>query len=210
MITPLPKLIWDHSECHRQLMRALDDAFQELGARDHFEEDWRQIRPFAGTKTSVCQTPMLGCGASGRSEGGFHLFAERYLESEGSDSAGLGERCSFERYQDFAFYSGGSWYDGKKVPLMAAECESNSAELLGELSGLMTIRCPLKYLFIHGVDVGRLKSFCAERDSLATDWSGTTYYVIEIPPTPSPPSAWTTHRAHVPETGSPIEFSLAD
>ncbi len=210
MTQPLPDLLWETRECHRQLLSALDDAFDALSARDGFGDDWRSWRTVPDTKTSVRQTPMLGNGASGRDRGGFHLFARRYVDAEGSDVGSLNDRCSFERYQDFAFYSLGDWYAGKKVPLLVAECETNPKELLGELSGLITVRCPLKYLFIHGADtLARLNGFCSDPHSQAVDWPGTTYYVIEIPDSPLRPSSWRAFEADVEKAGGAIRFAPA-
>jgi len=151
MTQPFPSPIWDSVEFHRQLMHALDDAFETLSRTAGFSRDWSKRRTVPGTKTPVRQTPMLGKGGSGREAGGFHLFAKRYTEAEGNAGSFSPDRYSFERYQDFALYTEGNWHCGKKLPIMIAECESNPRELLGELSGLMTIRCPFKYLFIENL-----------------------------------------------------------
>ena len=207
MIAPLPVPVWEPAEFHRQLMHALDDAFDSLATAPTFQADWTAWRTVPGTKTQVRQSPMLGNGGPDREAGGFHLFARRYVEAEQKGSSLRSDRCSFERYQDFAFSTGGNWYHGKKLPIMIAECESNSRELLGELSGLLAMRCPLKYLFISGRDtLSRLNAFCDDPASANVDWGNTTLYVIEIPNEPSRPSTWTAFRASVRNTGESFRF----
>ena len=206
MSPPFPSPIWDSVEFHRQLMRALDDAFETLSKAAGFSRDWTTRRTVPGTKTSVRQTPMLGKGAPGRQKSGFLWFARRYSRAEGHAALSR-DRYSFERYQDFAFYTDGDWYSGKKLPIMIAECESNANELLGELSGLMTIRCPFKYLFIEKLDtLNRLKKYCRDTSTCTVDWGNTTYYVIEIPDSPSRPSGWTTFAARLEKNGDALRF----
>lgn len=211
MIRPLAPLLWPPDECHRRLLAALDRAFADLSRRDGFEDDWRNGKTVPRTKTAVRQTPMLGLGAEHREAGGFYLFAEQYVNAEGKPALPWRERCSFERYRDFVLFSAGDWLDGRVVPLLIAECESNPDELLGELSGLVSTRCPLKYLFIDAGDRGellpRLEKFAADPEACATDWAGTAYYVIEIPHVPSRPSTWKSIRGQVEETGGPIRFA---
>lgn len=134
---------------------------------------------------------------------------EEYIsrEMKSNSTVEIQGRYGYERYQDFTLYSSGDWHKGEKAPIMVAECESNPGELLGELSGLMTIRCPFKYLFIEEGSEStfeQLKAFCDK--SLKTDWAGTTYYVIEIPQNPLPPSNWKTFKAHIEKTGDKLSF----
>ena len=207
MIDPLPVPVWEPVEFHRQLMHALDDAFDSLATAPTFLADWTAWRTVPGTKTQVRQSPMLGNGGSDREAGGFHLFARRYVEAEQNGSSLPSDRCSFERYQDFVFYTDGDWHRGEKLPIMIAECESNSGELLGELSGLLERRCPLKYLFISGREtLSRLN----DQARANVDWGNTTLYVIEIPDEPSRPSTWTAFKASVQNTGESFRFESTE
>jgi hypothetical protein len=150
---------------------------------------------------------MLGKGAGGRDVGGFFTFAAKYIEAEGSPKHAVDARCSFERYQDFAFYTGGNWEDGHKFPILIAECESSSGELLGELAGLISVRCPHKYLFIDGRDtLARLDAYCNDSAKQAYDWGRTIYHVIEIPNTPSRSSTWQAYVTTVNNTGDQLRF----
>lgn len=210
MSKPFPQLTWDRAEFHRQLLTALDESFDELSRTSTFSSDWTSWRTVAGTKTQVRQSPMLGNGASDRNIGGFVRFAQRYATAEATPDVAATDRCSFERYQDFAFYTANNWYDGKRHSIVIAECESNPNELLGELSGLISVRCPHKYLFIHGNDtLNRLNSYCNDADSHANDWANTTYYVIEIPDSPSRPSTWLAYVANIENNGDPLRFQAA-
>ena len=150
--------------------------------------------------------PVYGAPAVGKVPGS-REFAERYVQQEGRGTGDVDGRCYFDRYRDFTFYTQVNWYDGRKVPLLIAEAESNSNELLGELSGLLSVRCPYKYLFIDGQDtLNRLKEFCQPPANLAVDWGNTTYHVIEIPNDPSPPSHWTGFMAHTTRDGDQLVF----
>jgi hypothetical protein len=207
MSQPFPRLVWDGAEFHRQLMQALDEAYAMIATVPEFANHWATLRTVPGTKTRVRQTPMLGTGASGRPAGGFHIFAQRYVQAEGTSALPARARCSFERYHDFAFFTDGNWYQGKKHPIMIAECESRYGELCGELSGLLRTRCPFKHLFIDGLDtLKRLNAFCNDSSSCAIDWANTTYYVIEIPNSASPPSGWPAFRATVERNGDGLQF----
>jgi hypothetical protein len=160
---------------------------------------------------SIRQSPLLGQGGGdGRQLGGFWKFAHEYVRAEGGGTADVKDRCFFERYQDFAFYSGGDWWAGKKLPLVIIEAESKSKELLAELSGILAVRSPVKYLFISGVQglFDRLTSYCASTDACVTDWAGTTYFVIEIPDEPILPSKWVTYRADVNSDRGKLCFGL--
>jgi len=201
---------WSQSEIHQQFILALDDAFDKLSATPNFSDDWISCRSVAGTKTQIRQSPMLGNGGSGRDAGGFYLFANRFISSEASAIHTPYDRCSFERYSDFALYTDGNWYDGNKHAFLIAECESNSNELLGELAGLISVRCPHKYLFIDGNDtLNRLNAFCNIPESVADDWADTTYHVIEIPDQPTRPSTWNSITATVESNGDRIRFANA-
>lgn len=202
---PLPKVIWEPFEFHKRLMKALDEAYKALrDERSDFDSLWVTGSCLPGTRTNFRQVALLGSGGDGRNRSGFFNFSQSYSEAEGCKFHPA--RCSFERYQDFAFYTGGDWYQGEKIPLMVAEVESNSAELLGELSGLCTIRAPHKYLFIDSNDtLGRLTSWC-ENDHSAYDWAQTTYHVIEIPRLPALPSTWMAYKSTVCNHGERIEF----
>jgi hypothetical protein len=210
MLTVFPTCVWPAEEFHRQFMLSLDTSFEQLRHAGGFDDDWRNAACVTGTKTMVRQSPLLGNGAAGRDVGGFWLFAKRYMEAEGSAEQIIGDRCGLERYQDFALYTAGSWYAGEKEYLLVAEAESNPDELLGELSGLIAVRCPHKYLFIAGHDtLHRLNTFCENRDHRAIDWAGTTYFVIEIPDEPTLPSTWQAFQAKVQSTGNRLVFRNA-
>jgi hypothetical protein len=189
------------------MMDALDQAFASLSvAVPEFSNNWGKT--FPDTKTLVSQSPMLGTGPAGHDKGGFHLFAQRYAQAEGKSAAA---RCNYTRYHDFAFYADRDWYNGKKLPILIAECESKYEELLGELSGLLKVRSPFKYLFIEGSDtLKRLNDFCQHPCSCAVDWANTTYYVIEIPISASPPSTWTAFTATVEHHGETLRFRPAE
>jgi len=208
MASSLPCAIWPPTEFHRRLMSALDEAYDAVRKEiEGFDAGWRSCMTIPKTKTTIRQSPMLGAGGARRDLSGFRKFAKLYAKEEGKDRA---DRYGFERYQDFAFYTAGDWYEGMKRPLMVAEVESNSGELLGELSGLISIRCPHKYLFIAGYDtLNRLTQFCCQPGSPAVDWAGTTYHVIEIPNDPSPPSQWTAFRASIMNDGDELAFVRA-
>lgn len=207
-----PDVIWNADEFQRQFMSSLDESYAELSKEPEFSDKWKNWATVNGTKTMWRQTPLLGKGSSGRDVGGFWLFTVKYFEEEKLRNIPSAEpldcRCSFERYQDFALYAGDSWYEGTKRHIVIAEVESNEAELLGELSGLLSIRCPIKYLFIAQTPdlFGRLTKFCGEPNSGATDWAGTTFFVAEIPDKPEPPSDWTTYRADVSQHGEKLCF----
>ncbi len=210
MTTVFPACVWTADQFHQQLMAALDESFDQLRRVDGFDDDWRNAATVSGTKTMVRQSPLLGNGAPGRDVGGFWMFAKRYLEAEGSAEQAIGDRCGYERYQDFALYTGGSWYAGEKEYLLVAEAESNPNELLGELAGLIAVRCPHKYLFIAGNDtLRRLNTFCDNEEHRAVDWGGTTYFVIEIPEAPALPSTWEAFQANVQSTGDRLVFKNA-
>jgi len=208
MSHPFPPLVWNAAELHRQLMQALDEAYAIISTAPDFANRWATWRTVPGTKTPVRQAPMLGTGGSGRAAGGFLRFAERYVQAEGTSALPASARCSFERYHDFAFFTDGNWYHGKKHPILVAECESRWGELLGELSKLLRVLCPFKYLFIDGHDtLRRLGVFCNDPTTCAIDWANTTYYVIEIPQSASPPSGWPTFTATVGRTGDSLQFT---
>jgi hypothetical protein len=195
----LPVSPWSVDVLHRTMLDSLDESFLEQRLANCVDI-WRSGLRVVGTNTNIRQTPLLGRGGGdGRQIGGFWKFAHKFVFAEGSDPADVKNRCFFERYQDFAFYSKGNWLDGEKLPLVIIEAESNSKELLAELSGLLAVRSPVKYLFIaeHQGLFHRLSSYCSSAGTFATDWAGTTYFVIEIPDEPILPSKWVTYRADV-------------
>ncbi|MBI3468694.1 MAG: hypothetical protein HY000_37300 [Planctomycetes bacterium] len=203
-----PRLIWDVDTFHRELMRAIDDSFHCLREAADFDDQWRSCRTVPGTKTTIRQTPLLGRGGQGRCDGGLYKFAERYVAAEGRATAEANERCCFERYGDFVFYANDEWWEGNKLPALAVEVESKNAELLGELSGLLSVRSPFKYLFISSAPdiLSRLTAYCGDPCRLAVDWAQTTYFVIEIPDEPIPPSQWKSDRADVQQHGEKLCF----
>lgn len=208
-----PILKWTISELHRELMASVDEAFVEHQRLPAFDAGWRSGKCVEGTRTSIRQAPLLGLGGGdGRREGGLWKFAHKYVLTEGHRPADVKDRCFFERYQDFAFYSDGEWMNGEKLPLVIVEAESNPKELRAELSGLLSVRCPVKYLFIaRSQDIlGQLASHCASPKTCATDWAGTTYFVVEIPDEPMLPSEWVTYRADVNSTGDKLSFGRFD
>jgi hypothetical protein len=196
----LPSLIWSPDELHENLMKCLDESFLALKGSADFERDWRESRCVEGTKTMVRQSPLLGKGGgAGRQDGGLWQFTKRYLLAECGSWDNVGDRCSYDRYHDYSLYTAGKWLAGRKLPLVILEAESNPAELLGEIAGLWAVRCPIKYLFITKSDdlFDRLTAYCGSPAFGVTDWGGTTYFVVEIPPQPSLPSHWVTYRADV-------------
>ncbi len=196
----LPTLLWTADLLHQELMASLDESFIEQQRLPSFDADWRAWKCVEGTKTVIRQSPLLGRGGGeGRRHGGLWKFAQKYVLAEGGTAVDVYDRCGYDRYQDFAFYSSGRWHDGRKLPLVIVEAESNPAELLGELAGLWSVRSPIKYLFITGFAelFDRLASYCATPDTCITEWAGTTYFVVEIPNEPIIPSKWKAYRADV-------------
>jgi hypothetical protein len=191
------------------LMASADEAFDILKERPTFHEDWIKKRTFSGTRTMVRQSPFMGIGGGvGRTCGGFWKFAVAYATKEGSPLSGLRDRCGFERYQDFHFSSAGDFYSGHKYPLVVAEIESNPAELKGELRGLWSIRCPLKVLIIEPLGEVLVKLNDYSDETNLSDTPDTLYFVVEIPNTPQPPSAWRTFCGQVQSETSRIVFRL--
>jgi hypothetical protein len=204
-MAPLPDLVWKPREFHACLIRALDEAYQALEQRySEFPKLWAAGRPLPGSKTGFRQAPMLGTGAQGRDQSGFVAFARAYCTAEGEPWDR--ERCSFERYADFILYTAGNWYRGEKVPLMVAEAETHSGELLGELSGLVSLRAPHKYLFMDPYNTLERLNDWAYQATSPCDWPSTTYHVIEIPRSPALPSTWTHFIATVQDPGSRLTF----
>lgn len=198
--SPLPALIWSHDLLHTNLMKSLDESFAELRLLPNFDRDWESSRCVEGTKTMIRQTPLLGRGGGdGRRQGGLWKFAEQYTKAERPPLTELNDRCSYDRYHDFSLYTAGKWLEGRKLPLVIVEVESNADELLGELAGLWAVRCPIKYLFITEFKelFHKLTAYCSAPDLGVTDWAGTTYFVVEIPQQPTLPSSWVTYRADI-------------
>lgn len=196
---------------HEQFLDAIDTALTNLEKNEKdFSTDWIAWKCVAQTKTRVFQSPFLGCGGKRRNAGGFWQFAENYGKLENPEQQFDFQRMSFERYQDFAFYTAGNWYDGKKVPLLVAEVESNPKELLGELAGLLTIRAALKYLFIkpmsENATLQKLQEYCENVDNEITDFPNTSIYVFEIPDKSSAPSTWQKFVAHTSLEQTGIRF----
>ena len=192
----MPEPRWPTDQFHAELMACLDDALLELQEMPNFEHDWRAGICAAGTRTAVRRAPLLGLGGGGREQGGLLTFAHMYVDGENLENA---DHRGFERYQDFALYTIGDWYLGEKRPLMVCEVESSPGELIGEITGLWAIRCPLKYLFISPFPdlFEQPTSYCATPANGIVDWARTTYFVIEIPDVPTLPSTRTTCRADV-------------
>lgn len=203
-------------EFHRQLFAALDEVFLDFAQAPDLERGWRNLTYIRGTGTTWRERPMLGRGQTARDEGGFWRFASKYAAEEQQRgipvSEGLEHRCSFEQYCDFIFYNGSGWEAGAKRALMIAEVELKPAKLPGKLSRLVSYWAPIKYLFIipQGDMLDHLHRFCANPAFGAVDFSGTTYFIIEIPTDPSLPSTWGGYRADVQNNGDALRFRPLD
>jgi hypothetical protein len=202
--------LWKPDEVGDQMVAAVRTSYSRLAKEPNFAKNWTANRKLAGTKTTYQQSVLLGKGANGREFGAFWGFGEQYVIAECNAPAKvLRDRCCFERYSDFQFYDSGQWCQGMKRILVIAEAETNAHELLGELSALLAIRCPFKFLFItEAYDTKqRLDAFCADPTSTATDWGDTTYWVVEVPEKHCDPTKWRTHRADVKEHGQALQFN---
>lgn len=205
-----PDMGWTIDELHKELMASIDESFVDEQRRiPTFDADWRSGKCVEGTRTRIRQSPLLGRGGGdGRQHGGLWKFAVKYVLDHGGKVVDVKDRCFFERYQDFAFYSAGDWIEGLKLPHVIVEAESNPKELLAELSGLLSVRSRVKYLFIakdRGI-LEKLSDYCSSPKTCATDWAGTTYFVIEIPDEPTLPSEWVSYRADVNSDGGKLSF----
>lgn len=196
------------SEIHEWIMNALGRSFAGLRS-EAFDADWTNDATCKNSRTKFRQAALLGTGGGNerRKKGGLWMFAERYVGEEDthtSEHNKVDGRCMFEGWVDCVFYSRGpgensanDWYEGHKWPLVAVEAESNPRELLGELSNLLSMRCPLKYLFINPViklkrpeDAHRERLSKFQSHPLFLDWPGTQLRVFEIPKEPRSPVDW--------------------
>jgi hypothetical protein len=212
MTRPFPDAIWTPDEFHQQLCAALDESFRRFAERPEFEKKWRDGSCEPGTKTTWRHAPLLGFAADTRKNSGLLRFAETYFDEEQRRGIVIAqrrtERCDFDGFGNFSLSDGGSWRGGQNHTVMMAKVESKGSDLFGQISGLLSGRCPYKYLFIAPVPsmVDELNEFCESNSSCAVDWGGITYFVIEIPDTPSLPSTWKSYRADVQRDGDVLRF----
>lgn len=210
-----PPCIWDCNTLHVRMLESLKKSYDALCHEPGFDEGWRNGSTVQHRGTLWRQTPMLGIGGDdGRQQGGFWEFARAYIGEQHGEAAVaslIRDCCSFTRYNDFQFChrpKNEGWGEGKKRVLIAAEVESHPAELFGELTNLLSVRCPFKFFYIAESKnaLKRLNDFCCEPGNCAADWAGTHYLVVEIPDNPSGPDTWKRYRADVAEDRGQLNF----
>jgi hypothetical protein len=195
---------------HSSLLEHIGQAYDDLSKEDNFKDKWTAnncyFYPSKKQGISYNQTFMLGKGGGAlRQQGGFRKFAESidlksiYPNNFCKQKFDRFDHIEFDKKSDFVMYTATDWYKGHKLPIMIVEVEQKEAELLGEFSNLLSIRAPLKYLFIQiaeeNVDakINGLNQYVL--DSHYEEVPNTTFYISIIPFHPMPPSQWTTFKA---------------